>query len=143
MPMAGRPPKPLEEHKRTGTYNAAKHGAKSALAVAIAPLERLPHELTPAEAFTQVMEDGIVWLGRTDAPSVALLGSLLDERGALREAALAGSTEARKHLRDLDRQVIGLLSDLGFTPAGRSRLGLAEVKTQSKLADLQAKQVRR
>ena len=110
--------------------------------MAIEPVEPLPHEVTPADAFAQVMEQGVAWLGRTDAPSLALLRSMLEERDELRATAIAGSTEARKHLRDLDKQIIGLLGNLGFDPASRSRLGLAEVKTQSKLEDLRARQSR-
>jgi phage terminase small subunit len=43
-------------------------------------------------------------------------------------------------LRDLDKQIIGLLSNLGFDPAARARLGLAEVKTKTKLEALREKQ---
>jgi phage terminase small subunit len=39
-------------------------------------------------------------------------------------------------LRDLDKQIISQLSLLGFDPAARSRLGLAEVKAQSTLEKL-------
>ena len=139
MARTGRPPKPVEEHRRTGTYNATKH-RRSALAVAIEPAPVLPHEQEPAEVFAQVMSDGVAWLGRTDLPALSMLQSLLDERGDLRASALAGSTEARKHLRDLDKQILSLMSELGFNPAARARLGLAEVKTQSKLEELRAKQ---
>jgi hypothetical protein len=142
MARAGRPPKPLEQHKRTGTFNPTRHGQKSALAVVVEPVDRAPFELTAAEAFAAVMQDGVAWLARTDAPSLALLRSMLEEREDLREAAVAGSTEARKMLRDLDKQVMSLLSQLGFDPASRSRLGLAEVKTQSKLEELRARQTR-
>ena len=69
-----------------------------------------------------------------------MLQSLLEERKPLRADALAGSTEARKALRDLDRQLIPLLGELGFNPAARARLGLAEVKTQSKLEELRSRQ---
>jgi hypothetical protein len=138
----GRPPKPLEDHKRTGTFNVTRHGSKSALAVAIEPAPNLPHEQEPADVFAQVMSEGVTWLGRTDLPALAMLQSQLDERAALREAALSGSTEARKHLRDLDKQILSLMSELGFNPAARARLGLAEVKTQSKLEDLRARQNR-
>ena len=84
-----------------------------------------------------------MWLARTDAMALALLHSMLEERAPLRADAMAGSTEARKHLRDLDKQITSLLSDLGFNPAARARLGLAEVKAQSKLEELRERQAKR
>jgi hypothetical protein len=71
-----------------------------------------------------------------------MLRSMLEERDGLRADAMAGSTEARKHLRDLDRQIMPLLAALGFDPASRSRLGLAEVKAKSKLEELRERQAR-
>jgi hypothetical protein len=102
----------------------------------------MPHEVTVADAFAQVMAEGVTWLARTDVPALAMLRSMMEEREPLREAAMAGNTEARKHLRDLDKQLLGLLGDLGFNPAARARLGLAEVKTQSKLEELRSRQTR-
>jgi hypothetical protein len=96
----------LEDHKRTGTFNATRHGPKSALAVVIEPAPVLPHQQEPADVFAQVMAEGVTWLGRTDLPALAMLQSQLDERADLREAATAGSTEARKMLRDLDKQIL-------------------------------------
>lgn len=139
MARTGRPPKPLEEHKRTGTFNVTRHGSKTALAV-VEPAPVMDHEADPGDVFAQVMAEGVVWLGRTDLPALAMLQSLLEERKPLRADALAGSTEARKALRDLDRQLIPLLGELGFNPAARARLGLAEVKTQSKLEELRSRQ---
>ena len=136
MPTRGAKPKPVEQLKRTGTFRKDRHG--TALAV-VEPAEIAPHEVTPASAFAQVMADGVAWLGRTDTPSLALLYSLLEEREPLRAGAVAGSTEDRKALRDLDKQLMSLLGDLGFNPAARARLGLAEVKTQSKLEELRAR----
>lgn len=142
MAGPGRPRKPLEEHKRTGTFNATRHGSRTGLAVVeSAPL--LPHESDPQDVFAQVMAEGVVWLGRTDLPALAMLQSMLEERAPLRADALAGSTEARKHLRDLDKQIVSLLSDLGFNPAARARLGLAEVKAKTKLEELRERQAKR
>ena len=134
--MAGRKPKPVEAHKRTGTYRPDRHGANLAL---VEPVEQLPHEQTAFDAFSQVMADGVGWLARTDAPALALLRSQLEEREGLRDLAFQGSTEARKALRELDKQITTLLSNLGFDPAARARLGLAEVKAKSVLEQLREK----
>jgi hypothetical protein len=140
MARTGRPPKPIEEHKRTGTYDASRHN-RGTLAVAIEPAPTLPHEVSPRDAFLAVMDAGVTWLGRTDLPALAMLQAMLDERGPLADAVSSGYTD-RKHLRDLDKQIMSLMSELGFNPAARARLGLAEVKTQSKLEDLRARQNR-
>lgn len=143
MGRAGRPPKPLEDHRRTGTFNATRHGQKSALAVVVEPVAPVaPFDQGPAEALTAVLEDGVHWLARTDTPALSLLRELLEERAIVRAGALAGSTEDRKALRDIDKQVISLMSELGFNPAARSRLGLAEVKAKSKLEELRERQAR-
>ena len=136
MARAGRPPKPVESHKRTGTYRKDRHGSNLAL---VEPVKSLPHELTAADAFAAVMADGVAWLARTDAPALALLRSMLEEREGLRDLAFQGSAESRKQLRELDKQIVGLLSNLGFDPAARARLGLAEVKAQSVLEQLRQK----
>lgn len=133
---AGRPRKPVENHRKTGTYRKDRHGSNLALVEAVNPL---PHEVTAADAFSQVMAGGVAWLARTDAPALALLRSMLDEREDLRDLTVKGSPESRKQLRELDRQIISLLSNLGFDPAARARLGLAEVKAKSVLESLREK----
>lgn len=136
------PRKPNELLKRQGTFRPDRHGPRTALA-AVEPAPMMPHEAEPHDVFAQVMADGVAWLGRTDLPALAMLRSQLEERAPLRADALAGSTEARKQLRDLDKQIISLLSTLGFNPAARSSLGLAEVKAKSKLEELRERQERR
>jgi hypothetical protein len=42
----------------------------------------------------------------------------------------------RATLRELDKQVINSYSLLGFSPSDRSRLGVAEVRKESKLDEL-------
>lgn len=141
MARPGRPPKPIEEHKRTGTYNATRH-KRGALAI-VEPVAKLPHEFSAREAFEQIMADGVHWLGRTDAAALCICRSMLEEREELHAAAIAGSTESRKMLRDLDKQLLSLMGQLGFDPASRSRLGLAEVKTKSVLEGLRDRQASR
>ena len=136
MTGRGRPPKPVESHRKTGTYRKDRHGANLALVEAV---DRSPYELTAADAFESVMSDGVGWLARTDAPALAMLRSMLEEREGLRDLAFQGSNESRKALRDLDKLIISLLSNLGFDPAARARLGLAEVKTKSVLEQLREK----
>jgi hypothetical protein len=62
----------------------------------------------------------------------------LSERDSLR-ALLdidPGNFRVRSGLRELERQIVSQLALLGFTPSDRARLGLAEVKKESKLEEL-------
>ena len=96
-----------------------------------------PSDLDTAAALESVMFAGRVWLAATDSVALSMLRESLEERQALRDVVIATQSEtARKALRDLDKQIIGQLSLLGFDPAARSRLGLAEVKAASTLEKL-------
>lgn len=81
------------------------------------------------------MAFGVSWLAVTDSPSLALLRESLEERAVVREAVMGGLTR-RSELRELDKQIIIMLGRLGFDPAARSQLGLAEVRVASKLEQL-------
>ena len=136
MAPRGRPPKPIEQHKRTGTFNAAKHNRGPL--VAVAPVDQAPHEKSPAELFTEIMDAGSAWFARTDGIQLSMLRESLEERARLVPVA-ESSTEARKQLRELNREIADWLTALGFNPTARARLGLAEVKAASTLEKLQAK----
>lgn len=137
MPATGRPPKPIEAHRRTGTLNVTRH--KRGQVVLVEPIEAPVLDRSLPAVLEEVLSAGVSWLARTDAVALTLLRSLLEERELVHVDAVAGSTEARKALRDLDKQIHSLLSSLGFTPADRTRLGVAEVQRVSKLEALQAK----
>lgn len=136
MAPVGRPPKPVEAHKRTGTYNATRH--KRATLAAVEPVDSAPYERQPSDIFTEIMEAGSPWFARTDGIQLAMLRESLEERARLVPVA-ESSTEARKQLRELNREIADWLTQLGFNPAARTRLGLAEVKAASTLEKLQAK----
>ena len=65
------------------------------------------------------------------------LVELMDERHELRALKDQDpeNTRLRAALRQLDKQLVSNLSLLGFTPSDRSRLGLVQVKTRSKLQE--------
>jgi hypothetical protein len=62
----------------------------------------------------------------------------LSERDSLRALLEIdpGNYRARSGLRELERQIVSNLALLGFTPSDRARLGLAEVKKESKLEEI-------
>jgi hypothetical protein len=135
----GRPPKPIEQHKRTGTYNAAKHN-RGAL-VAVEPVDLAPFQRPAADLFADIMQAGSAWFARTDGVQLSMLRESLEERERLLPVA-ESSTEARKQLRELNREIADWLTQLGFNPTARARLGLAEVKAASTLEKLQAKRTK-
>lgn len=136
MARTGRPPKPVEQHKRTGTYNATRH--KQATLTAVEPIALEPFERDAHELFAEIMSAGAPWFARTDGIRLAMLRESLEERARLLPVA-ESSTEARKQLRELNKEISEWLSQLGFDPAARARLGLAEVKAQTALEDLRAR----
>ena len=97
-----------------------------------------PHELDALAVFGVIMDEGAPWFAQTDAIRLAMLRESLEERARLMAHAEA-STETRKALRDINREISDWLSCLGFDPAARARLGLAEVKAQSALEKMQAR----
>jgi hypothetical protein len=136
MAPRGRPPKPVEQHRRTGTFNAGKHNRGPL--VAVAEVDQAPHDKSPADLFTEIMDAGSAWFARTDGIQLSMLRESLEERARLVPVA-ESSTEARKQLRELNREIADWLTALGFNPTARARLGLAEVKAASTLEKLQAK----
>lgn len=139
----GNPRKPNELHRRDGTLNAAKHGVsrKGEAAVVVEPIGHGSTSGTAAETFQAMLDMGVIWLARTDAPKVLIVRDSLLERQRLLEliAMHEDDLQLRKALRDLNREISVMLGELGFDPAARSRLGLAEVKAQSKLEELRAR----
>jgi hypothetical protein len=135
--------KPNELHRRDGTLNTTKHGASPAKppAQVVDPIGDAQIRGTVQETFQAMLDTGVLWLARTDAPKVLMVRDSLAERQRLLEliAIHEDDLQLRKALRDLNREISNLMGELGFDPAARSRLGLAEVKAQSKLEELRSR----
>lgn len=137
MARTGRPTKPVEQKRKIGTARPDRTPVSLGNLAAVPAVAPDPSDLDPASTFEQVLSDGRVWLASTDSVALAMLRESLEERRSLREILLATqSPDARKALRELDKQIISQLSTLGFDPTARARLGLAEVKAQSTLEKL-------
>lgn len=130
------PGKPVEVKRRLGNPGKrALPGAVGATALASVPaIPRADHELSVKDALERVLDAGTVWLAVTDSPTVCLLRETVEDYAAAR--ALGGDWRQVAALRD---QMMKLLSQLGFDPTARSRLGLAEVKAQDVLEGLLAR----
>lgn len=101
------------------------------------------------EAGMQLWEDAYrfaPWIARTDAALLQVVCEQVDRREQMR-LMLAGAGpddwHMFKQLNDVEVAIVNNLGKLGFSPDSRSRLGLAEVKAQSKLEELLARKAAR
>jgi hypothetical protein len=107
------------------------------------PLRRL--EESGLELWSSVWSNKHTWLKSTDIQLLQILCEQLDERDLLR-AYVLDNIEAwheRAALRTLDKDIRDNMTQLGFTPQARSKLGIQEVKTQSKFEELMARKEQR
>jgi hypothetical protein len=145
MSQMGRPPKPIEQKRLIG--NPGKRPLPSGEHLVILDrAEGVPEplrELGPSglQLWTRVWGQGISWVSPdVDVDLLMMTCESMDERTDLmRLVASEGESRDRRALRALNSEIISNLSLLGFTPADRSRLGVAEVKARSKLEELLAR----
>ncbi len=141
MSQLGRPVKPLEHKRLIGTLRADRLPPNAPLIALREPVggPEAPESLTGAGLEFWGLAWGVPWISQTgDYWLVLLTAEALSEREALRELVISNpdNPKARSGLRELERQLVSQLGLLGFTPSDRARLGLAEVKKESKLEEL-------
>jgi len=137
------PGKPAEVKKKLGS----RHYSEPVTDIELVQPEGTPEPLrrleeSGLEFWDRVWNRGSLWIShRTDIELVQIVCEQLDERDSLRSFVLENmdAWHERTALRQLEKDIASNLSSLGFTPADRTKLGLAEVKTQSKLQELMAK----
>ena len=98
------------------------------------------------QLWDEVFEVGGLWISqKTDTQLLQMVCELLDRREVLREEFLADPTDRKINmsLLETEKLIQSSLSLLGFTPADRSKLGLAEVKAKSKLEELMERRANR
>ena len=145
---AGRPPKPLEQKRALG--NPGKRALpKSA---GLIPLEggyiepMRPLEFAGKQLWDSVFKYGALWISqRTDVHLLLMTCEQLDRRETLRSLLVEEPSDKNLLMRtiELERSIAGNLGLLGFTPSDRTRLGLAEVKAQSKIEQLMERKAKR
>ena len=138
------PPKPLEQKRLLG--NPGKVALPKEGALLPLPGGRVdpirPLEWAGQAMWDSVFNKGELWISsRTDVQLLQLVCEQLDRKVRLESYIMEHPDEWHmfKQLNDLERMIASNLGLLGFTPADRTRLGLAEVKRQSKLEALLAK----
>lgn len=143
------PPKPVERKRRTG--NPGKRALPQLASVTALPAaDGIPDPLRPLGAegrrmWDRIWASGGTWVSpATDIELVQMVCEAMDERTALRVQVLRGAEwRERVALRHLERSINSMLSQLGFSPTDRTRMGVAEVQRKSKLEALQERAARR
>ena len=146
---AGRPSKPNEVKRKLG--NPGRRPLPDTdLVQYLPPALVIPDPARPLlkygrEFWDKVWGAGLTWVSpNTDAELLLMTCELVDERWNLRVKVMqSGDWRERRALREIDSRIISNLSLLGFTPADRSRLGVAEVKAISKMEALKRRQAER
>jgi P27 family predicted phage terminase small subunit len=147
--MPGPAPMPLERKRMLGNPGKEKLPAKGSLAPvpSASVLSAPPAHLGPTgkKVWRAALALGARWIAQTDERLLGRYCEALDERELLRGmVAERGLTTTGsqgqevvspwyKALKDLDRDLTRYEQLLGFTPADRARLGVAEVVEQSRL----------
>jgi len=139
---SGRPSKPTEIKRKLGNPGQRKLPDQSQVQL-FDPVSSVPEPARPLlkygrEFWDKVWANGLQWISpNTDAEILLMTCELIDERWNLRVKVMqTGDWRERRGLRDLDARIVSNLSLLGFTPADRSKLGVAEVKAISKMEAL-------
>jgi hypothetical protein len=139
---AGRPSKPTEIKRKLGNPGR-RPLPDSAVVQYLEPVVSVPDPARPLlkygkEFWDKVWGSGLSWISaNTDAELLLMTCELVDERWNLRVRVMQSNDwRERRALRELDDRIIRNLSLLGFTPADRSKLGVAEVKAISKMEAL-------
>jgi phage terminase small subunit len=150
----GRPPKPLEQKRRTGRSPGRDTGGRklpeSSNVVALPPAAGVPAYpadlgLAGKRLWDRAWNAALTWIAPgTDAEQIEEAARIADDLAAARTRyrATTDPSDARA-LVALSKQFTDALSALGFNPTARARLGVAEVKRVSALEELVAKRQRR
>lgn len=137
------PAKPLEQKRALGNPGHQKlPKAGSLMSIPGGYIEPFrPLEYAGQQLWDSVFKHGELWVSnRTDVHFLMMVCEQLDRREWLRSKLVEDDDwHLIKQLNDLERLIASNLGQLGFTPADRTRLGLAEVKRMSKLEEMMAR----
>lgn len=143
---AGRPSKPTEVKRKLGNPGRRPLPDSNQIQL-LDPIASIPEPARPLlkygkEFWEKIWTSGLTWISpNSDSEILLMTCELMDERWNLRVKVMQNNDwRERKALRELDSRIISNLSLLGFTPADRSRLGVAEVKAISKMDALKRRQ---
>ena len=138
---AGRPPKPIEQKRRTGNPGKGRLPVAGSLALVPAASAGALDELGPIGQ--ALMDAGAAaWLAKTDQiVLLQVIEEAEEERRVLRQRWFASDFrdhDVVRRLGQVEEHLTKWLSLAGLTPTDRSRLGVAEVKAATTLEKLRA-----
>lgn len=147
MAPVGRPPSPIEHHRRVGRGGTKKaDGRPLPVTGEIVALPQangapdLPAEVGEhgAELWRQIWQQGLTWISpQTDMAAAIEACRVADDLAVARRRYRATSDpKDASALAAMGKRFDEALSVLGFNPTARSRLGVAEVKRVSALDKL-------
>jgi len=153
MATNGRPPKPVEQKRRLGNPGQRPLPDRAAV-VALVPADSSPpaHLRDDGARMWDEIMSVAQWVSVTDQKTLVELCELVQNRTDMHERVKAdglvlvapnGAYQAHpllSHIRDVSKQIHGLMSLFGLTPADRTRIGLGEVQRVSKLDALRKQQ---
>lgn len=139
MARTGRPPKPIEQKRRTG--NPGGRALPDPATVHLLPMaDGTPDpppelELAGRGLWERIWSTAITWVSPdSDMDAVISACRLKDDLEVARRRYRATSDPADgRMVAVFEKQLAESLSVLGFNPTARARLGLAEVKKVDKL----------
>ena len=133
---SGRRPKPVEQKIRIGNPGGRRL-PKRADIVALPSLASNipdPHRTLGSHGralWDRIWSSGAAWLRPAlDGDIVLMACEMTDERTVLRQIVFTDNSRwrDRRALREIDRQITSLLSQIGFSPTDRATLGIGEHK---------------
>ena len=140
------PAKPIEQKRLLGNPGHQTLPKEGELA-AIAPGQRQPvRELGQdgLQLWDDVFKYGLPWIGAIDVHLLQMTCEQYDRRREIMERLQNDyDWHLYKQLNDLESIISGNINKLGFLLEAWSRLGLAEVKRESKLEELFARRTKR
>jgi len=153
MPPRGRPPKPLEEKRRTGRSPGRDTGGRKlpeGRVIALPPADGIPDfptglGLDGQRFWNRAWNAALTWIAPgTDAEQIEEAAHLADDVAIARKRYRATTDPGdMRALVAASKQFTEALSALGFNPTARARLGVAEVKRVSALEELVQKRRQR
>ena len=136
-------PVPIEKKRQLGNPGKRKLPGEDAVVLHQGKVAA-PEDLGRAgrELWSRVFDEGEIWISpRLDVTLLERVCRALDRAVVLDELFMADPSDRKvtMSINETDKVIMSGLAVLGFTPADRARLGLAEIKRQSKFEELMAR----
>lgn len=131
---SGRRPKPVEQKRRIGNPGGRPLPSQAEIIALPSLAASMPEPHRPLgqhgrALWDRIWSSGAAWLRPAlDGDLVLMACEMTDERTMLRQIVFTqqGAWRERRALREIDRQITSLLSQIGFSPTDRATLGIGE-----------------